>query len=245
MPPAYQTGDEIQLRSASRGPFSGNPTGGLVDLETNLRRYLDGVATQDGRKPDARYASFDYCFNYFQEFREFGRIGELASAPNIQVSCLQLGFYLASWGMFRGSAKLLQRSVRHFIPLIETIASANPAVWTIDADAYTAANIEALLALAHALRQSLGGMSDILVTKVMLGVYGNVPAFDTYFQRGFGVTKFNAKSLRKIGTYYGENAELLDRYRVPTLDFMTGQSTKRRYTRAKVIDMAFFIAGMT
>ena len=34
----------------------------------NLRRYLEG------RNPNERYASFDYCFNYFQSFRESGNI---------------------------------------------------------------------------------------------------------------------------------------------------------------------------
>jgi len=39
------------------------------------------------------------------------------------------------------------------------------------------------------------------------------------------------------------NATLLERYRVPTWDFDTGQLTERRYPRAKVIDMVFFIEG--
>jgi hypothetical protein len=33
--------------------------------------------------------------------------------------------------------------------------------------------------------------------------------------------------------------------RVQTLDFISGEHTQRGYTRAKVIDMAFFIEGMT
>ena len=146
-------------------------------------------------------------------------------------------------GHARGSAELLQKSARHFIPLIETIASTESSVWEIDADRYTESNIAALLDLACRLRLANGGMSDILVTKVMLGVFGSVPAFDTNFRRGFGAATFGAKALRKIGAFYQENAELLDEYRVPTLDFVTGEPTGRLYTRAKVIDMAFFIEG--
>jgi hypothetical protein len=215
-----------------------------MDLDANLRRYLDGASATSGRRPDARYASFDYCFNYFQSFRESSNLTGLASVENIQISCLQLGFYLASWGMLRGSAGLLQRSARHFTPVIEAIASTESSVWEIDADRYTESNIEALLDLARRLRQANGGMSDTLVTKVMLGVFGSVPAFDTNFRRGFGVTTFRAKALRKVGAFYADNAELLDSYRVPTLDFVTGELTERLYTRAKVIDMAFFIEGM-
>lgn len=219
--------------------------GGTVNLEDNLRRYLDGASVTTGRKPDARYSSFDYCFNYFQSFSEAGDLESLADRDNTQLSCLHLGFYLASWGMLRGSAELLQKSARNFIPVVETIASTDPSIWSIDANGYTESAIEDLLSLSHKLRQANGGMSDILVTKVMLGVFGNVPAFDTNFRRGFGVTTFGAKALRKIGTYYAENADLLDKYRVPTLDFISGEPTQRLYTRAKVIDMAFFIEGMS
>lgn len=73
-----------------------------MNLEVNIKRYLDGVSESDGRRPDARYASFDYCFNYFQSFREARNIAALASSANLQLSCLHLGFYLASWGMLRG-----------------------------------------------------------------------------------------------------------------------------------------------
>ena len=41
-----------------------------------------------------------------------------------------------------------------------------------------------------------GGMSDVLVTKVMLGVFGNVPAFNTYFKAGAGVSDKGASQGR-------------------------------------------------
>ena len=215
-----------------------------MDLDANLRRYLDGATASSGRKPDARYASFDYCFNYFQSYRDSGDISAAASLANVQLSCLHLGFYLASWGMLRGSAELLQKSARHFVPIIEAIANAEASLWELDADRYTESNIERLLEQAGTIRRANGGMSDVLVTKIMLGVFGSVPAFDTNFRRGFGVTTFGAKALKKVGAFYSDNAEVIDKYRVPTLDFVSGEPTQRSYTRAKVIDMAFFIEGM-
>lgn len=215
-----------------------------VDLERNITRYLYGGGGSEGRVADARYASFDFCFNYYQSFRGAGNSAALASNENLQRSCLELGFYLASWGMLRGSAALLQRSVRSLVPVVERIAEAPSAVWLIDANSYSPSNIDLLLETASAIRRANGGMSDILVTKVMLGVFGNVPAFDTYFKRGAGVSTFGAKALRKVGEFYSENAEVIDSFMVPTLDFSTGEPTTRRYTRAKVIDMAFFIEGM-
>ena len=66
------------------------------------------------REQIERYASFDYCFNYFQEKYKNGEKEKIADSKNVQLSCLQLGFYLASWGMYRGSTFLLQKSVKIF-----------------------------------------------------------------------------------------------------------------------------------
>src|SRR5687768_11770580 len=54
-------------------------TGG-VDIRANLETYLAA------RSPTDRYASFDYCFNYFQTRAEQGRLGELAGGPDLEVS---------------------------------------------------------------------------------------------------------------------------------------------------------------
>ena len=209
-----------------------------MDLDANLRRYLDG------RKPNERYTSFDYCFNYFQSFRDSGDVSALASPANIQLSCLQLGFYLASWGMLRGSAELLQKSARNLIPVIEVVARTETSLWELDAHSYTESNIQRLLELARTIRRDHPSMSDILVTKIMLGVFGSVPAFDANFKRGFRVAKFGPKALRKIGGFFQDHAEIINAYRVPTLDFISGEHLQRSYTRAKVIDMAFFIEGL-
>ena len=188
-----------------------------VNIEGNLRAYLGD------RTPTARYTSFDYCFNYFHSAQEEGRLSEL------QLSCLQLGFYLASWGMFRGRAELLQRSVKTFVPVVEAIASAPEEIWDIDADRYTEGNITLMLDYAKTLRAPLpDGASDILVTKVMLGTFGCVPAFDRNFKAGFGVSTFGRGSLRKIGQFYRDHADVVERHREPTLDFVTGAPTLRR-----------------
>jgi hypothetical protein len=216
-----------------------------MNLEQNIAKYLDGAAGSDGRKPDARYASFDYCFNYFQAFREAQNFEAIGRPENIQLSCLHLGFYLASWGMLRGSAELLQKSARFLIPAINKIANNDITLWEIDAHCYTENNIRQLIDTRKVLREAYPGMSDILVTKIMLGVFGNVPAFDTNFRRGFHVTTFGRQSLRKVGAFYEENRIVIEKYRTPTLDFVSGKPTSRKYTRSKVIDMAFFIEGMS
>jgi hypothetical protein len=100
------------------------------EIEANLKAYLAK------RTRSERYTSFDYCFNHFQWHRERAALSELAGGTNLQLSCLHLGFYLASWGMLRASSVLLGRSVRPYVPLIEVIASSGPAIWSVDADGY-------------------------------------------------------------------------------------------------------------
>jgi hypothetical protein len=219
-----------------------------MNVESNILKYIYGDQESEGVKPFERYASFDYCFNYFQTFRENGAIADIADASNMQESCLQLGFYLASWGMLRGSSQLLKKSVKIFEPVIKAIASADESMWDIDADHYTPSNILKVIDFEGTLQQALPASksspaSPTLVTKIMLGVFGNVPAFDTFFKNGFGVSTFGPKALSKIGQFYRDNEEIIEKYRINTLDFLNGTSTKRRYSRAKVIDMVFFIEG--
>lgn len=208
-----------------------------VDIEAAVGRYLRD------RDPSARYTSFDYCFNHFQQHRT--EVAAWGEPTGMEASCLQLGFYLASWGMLRGSSDLLQRSARHLVPLIETVADAPAEVWDLDLDGYDSEGIDLVHRTALDVRRALRPVeaSDILVTKVMLGVFGCVPAFDTYFKKGFGVSTFGKGSLRLVGEFYRANASIIDQQRQSTLDFTTGRPTTRLYTRAKVVDMIFFIEG--
>lgn len=223
----------MQNEHARHSPLAG----GVLDPDAAVKKYL-----QD-RDPSARYASFDYCFNHFQRHRS--STATWGAASGMEVSCLQLGFYLASWGMLRGSSELLRRSARHLVPLVETIAAVPSEVWTLDLDDYDTGGIDLVVHTAADIRRALEPVraTDTLVTKIMLGVYGCVPAFDSFFMRGFGVSTFSKRSLGRVADFYRENAETIDGLRVPTLDFTTGAITERLYTRAKVVDMIFFVDG--
>src|SRR5438093_12679315 len=105
-----------------------------MDIEGNLKAYLAA------REPTTRYTSFDYCFNHFQSHRDGP--ADLSSLSGMELSCLHLGFYLASWGMLRGSSPLLMHSIKHYAPVIEVIASPSPSIWEIDPHASTVKAIE-------------------------------------------------------------------------------------------------------
>ena len=200
----------------------------------------------EDKNPDTRYASFDYCYNYFYFFYKKRKILDIARTENLQISCLQLGFYLASWGMMRGSSFLLNKSLRNHTGLIKAISEMDPVLWEIDVDNYTAENIALLLDCKNALYAALAPdkPSDTLITKVMLGVFANIPAFDRNFKNGLGVNSVNEKSLEKLRGFYLEKKHEFDSIpKIHTLDFHNGKETDVFYTKAKLVDMYGFIVG--
>lgn len=217
-----------------------------MNIEKNITQFIEGKGKNGGRHPIERYASFDYCYNYFQSFRERGCIDKIANKDNMQTSCLHLGFYLASWGMLRGSSFLLEKSIKCYEPLIINIAKFDKRIWEIDADSYTDENIKLLIKCRDMICKSLGNgsnLTDTLTTKIMLGVFSNVPAYDDFFRKGLNVHSFGKKTLKMIAKFYKENKEIIDKYQIYSFDFSTNKASKRKYTKAKIIDMACFIEG--
>lgn len=198
--------------------------------------------------PDHRYTSFDYCYNYFRTTTDL--------TNDIEKSCLTLGFYLASWGMFRGSSFLLQKSLKHFQATIEYVATLDDSIWNIDVDNYNETNIQTIIKIYKDIKERLilNDNSDLtLITKILLGVFGFVPAFDNYFCNTFrvisegqnGFRKINIKSLTFIKKFYEANKGSIDKLSAETFttDFLTGQKTTTNYPKAKIIDMYGFTVG--
>ena len=223
-----------------------------MNKKTNIKKQIDyflkGKGKSNGRYPNERYCSFDFCYNYFYSFYEKNKIREISNKENMQMSCLQLGFYLASWGMMRGSSFLLQKSVKNFSNLIKFISDQDKTLWKIDVPNYNKdKNVSILLKTKESIKEVLGKdnrPSDTLVTKIMLGVFGNVPAFDKYFKESMKVNSLNKKSLSKIYDFYLDNKEVIDPCNFQTYDFNTAKETKNIfYTKAKIIDMYAFMDG--
>ena len=211
----------------------------MVDVVNYSQKYLG-----DRQDPSARYASFDHCFNYFRDGLESNDPDALIGGVAMQSSCLHLGFYLASWGMFRGSAALLQKSAKALEPAIRFAANAPTYIRDADVAQYDEDLIKELLSFGKTLGAKLpGGNSDTLITKAMLGIFGCVPAFDRFFRVGFGTSGFNKKTMHRLREFYEDHQEAIESQRVATIDF-DGNTTRRTYTQAKVLDMVFFTKGL-
>ena len=197
-----------------------------------------------------RERSWDFCFNHFQDHARPTEIMDL--------SCLHLGYYLASWGMMRGSSFLFRETnARHYQRVIGVIEQHNEAMRGFDVPAYRdPARKELLDAAWDDLREALvpeGVRSLTLVSKVMMGVWGCVPSFDTFFLNTFKAlseTKAERGAFNRVGVdalacladVYEEHAEVIEelRQRHTTWDMGTGQPTGRPMTRAKVLDIYGF-----
>lgn len=213
-----------------------------TDIELVIAKY------KFKSNPGDRYTSFDYCYNYFRTTNDL--------TEDIEKSCLVLGFYLASWGMFRGSSFLLQKSIKHFEPIIRYIATLDKSVWEIDVDKYDEKNIQTIIEIYKEIKSRLidEDNADLtLITKILLGVFGFIPAFDNFFCNSFreisgghcGFRKVNVKSLSFIKTFYESNRTTIDRLSQETYTtyFSSGQPTTTNYPKAKIIDMYGFIGG--
>lgn len=196
-----------------------------------------------------RYRSWEHCYKYFHESRL------RAIAVDRDHAALQLGFYLASWGMYRGSSFLLKHTYTVHRGVIDQLVSQRFSVlWKQDFgegdhDAELVPVIcEAIRAVRDAYRPFTPAVesrqaSDTLVTKVILGTIGCLPACDRYFIDGFKTAKFrysylNAKFVERVLQFCRENVGDL-RKEQERIERASGI----HYPLMKLVDMYFWQIG--
>ncbi|MDR2923493.1 MAG: hypothetical protein LBU85_09160 [Treponema sp.] len=211
--------------------------------QNNFESIISKYTTDN--TPEQRYSSFDYCYNYFFANNNL--------VKDIEKSCFELAFYLASWGMFRGSSFLLQKSARYFVKTIEYVNSLDKSIWELDVNKYDDINIDKLIEIYRKLEELIienDNRPITLITKIMLGIFGFVPAYDNYFCKTFkeiakekcNFYSFNKTSLKIIKEFYDYNENAINKLsnKIFTYDFLTGKSTNIKYPKAKIIDMYGF-----
>jgi len=215
--------------------------------QNNVEIIVENYLQQ--RTPEHRYTSFDYCYNYFNSGDDLTK--------DMEKSCNILAFYLASWGMFRGSSFLLQKNAKYFSRTIEYINSLDKSIWNIDVDKYDQVNISKILEIYKKLDNLIvegNSRSITLVTKMMLGIFGFVPAYDEYFCKTFRkianekcrFRRFNQESLKLINEFFIQNKDSINNLsnKTYTLDLKTGNKTNLNYPKAKIIDMYGFTLSL-
>lgn len=215
-----------------------------------IRHISEVIKKFDNEIKDAkhRYYSFDFCYSHFRHSKETGNI-------DIEKSCFVLWSYLASWGMLRGSSFLMQKNPAYLTELVKWIYEQPQATWLIDVDDYADKKKEILSLYAQVKSYLIGEKNHqavTLVTKVLLGVFAIIPAYDRFFKETFseiageacGFTRPNETSLDIIAQFYQANKAEIDTlsqsHYVVSFD---GKRTNYPYSKAKIIDMYGFQVG--
>jgi len=225
------------------------------DFRQRVERFFAGGSLAKGVS-HPRSQSYDHCYNYFLD-------NHSNLARDMEKSCAALGFYLASWGMYRGSAYLFKNTnSAHFVPLIEYIENHADELRPIDLHVYDDANIgrvcRAYKEIGDLVLEGTGSARVTLVTKIMIAVFGRVPAFDSFFNRGMARVHapfernqrvafhaFDELRLRRLSDFYLANQTEIDELSAEsrTVGFPDGSVTGHRLTRAKIADMYAFNLG--
>ncbi len=192
----------------------------------------------------ARYLSWEHCYSFFYENRQ------AASSGSRSIACLHLAWYLASWGMLRNSF-LMQKDYLIHMDVVDLLFSNDYS------DLFGASinvlsnedNIDRIFILANKIRIAYAqyarefnsDVSDTLITKVLLGTLGCVPAYDRFFKDGLRITEvassnFTKDSIRSLVNFYNQNSALYGEYSL----FINKQHV---YPPMKIIDMCFWQIG--
>lgn len=220
----------------------------MADLiKTNeIEKYVGDFLTKTEKHH--RYRSFDFCYSHFY-------FSKLKNKIDIEASCYVLWSYLASWGMLRGSSFMLQKNPSYLSELVEYIYRKDIHIWQIDVENYSEENIDLIMQIYGDIKDCLIKNNEkdlVLVTKILLGVFSIVPAYDTYFCetfREFSECKFrvfNEDSLRLIRDFYLSNVEIIDNLKnQSTVYDFNNNPTNLKYKQAKIIDMYGFEKSFT
>lgn len=188
-----------------------------------------------------RYKSWEHCYRHF------------GSISNRDTACLHLAFYLASWGMYRGSSFLLQKDYQFFEPVVNHLLGyqflrglgIEAASRTLEDTGKKIIKLKNELQriIAHQAGDSRNNpVSEILISKIMLGTLGCVPAYDRYVKAGFkaeGIRhhSFTEKSFKEIIGFGTDNLAAITEIR------RTTRKNGLEYPDMKILDMYFWQIG--
>jgi hypothetical protein len=221
-------------------------------METGIKACIL-LFNQEMRKEQFhRYFSWEHCYSFFQKLRH------MKSEENLEKATLHLAFYLASWGMYRGSSKLLQKDYRVHTRIVkELLEDKYNQLWYMDFDTIDPEGPEVGLVfqveerLEHIYHDLNVSPTKTLITKVLLGTFGCIPAYDELFRNG--VTYWNKKLpeefIPKFPAQFGNSSYqgLISFYRENKKEIRQAQQviTEKgmNYPIMKLADMYFWNLG--
>jgi len=215
-----------------------------MTIQEKIQAYHGSMAGEHHR-----YRSWEHCYDYFRKIMS----GELAD--NRHHAALHLGFYLASWGMYRGSSFLLQHAYTVHLGVIDLLSDNRfSALWDKEFGVSSTDDgmIPAILEVIDGIREAYRPFApiadsrqptDTLVTKVILGTFGCLPACDRYFisglkSAGISYSRLSRKFVEGVLNFCLENLEDLreEQSRI-------ANNCGFHYPVMKLVDMYFWQIG--
>ena len=207
--------------------------------------YEDARANENGRS-----RSWEHCYRVFRDART-------DPSPDYDYLSLHLAFYLASWGMYRGSSFLLQKDYKVLVPIVDKVLKPEyDCLFGIACEGLREHEVqERLKKLRDDIAEHFGPIRDevagrkvasdvspVLITKILMGTLGCVPAYDRFFQDGVATYKvttqeYSLESVRKLAKFYEAHNDRLEEARrgMRTEDLV--------YPQMKLLDMGFWQIG--
>ena len=202
------------------------------------------------RDKNGRSRSWEHCYRVFRDART-------DPSPDCDYLSLHLAFYLASWGMYRGSSFLLQKDYKVLVPIVEKILKpeydclfglACTDLRKLEVQKRFAKLYEDIVEYFDPIRDEVAGrevptpVSPVLITKILMGTLGCVPAYDRFLVDGikkYKVTtqEYSLDSVIRLVDFYEEHNDRLEEARRGM------QSDDLIYPQMKLLDMGFWQIG--
>lgn len=217
----------------------------LGEAIRSIRTYFNETV----KDPHGRYMSWRHCYNTFMEYRN--NVDEMT----LDYLALHLAFYLASWGMYRGSTFLLQKDYKVHAPVVKILTEEKyDPLLGISAEELTEdINLELLEDVSNRIRRVYAAeqpspkkvannATETLVTKILLGTLGCVPAYDQYYvkavkQYNVSAGAYNKKTVRDVALYYLSHKDVFESLREELSNCGTC------YPAMKLMDMCMWQLG--
>lgn len=204
-----------------------------------IRETLDAYHQQILNDPNHRFRSWEHCYTYF------GR-----TDVDRDIACLHLALYLASWGMYRGSSFLLGKDYQVHQGVVDHLLQQSHLRGLDPADA-TAGTWDEVMELTGFIRcaystHGVEVITDTLVTKILLGVLGCIPAYDRFFIQGLRVSgipysKLSKGNLMAVVEFYSKHRQEFDQVRFTVLN--KNNDFEMSYPPMKLVDMHLWQIG--
>ena len=218
-----------------------------VDLIINSSTELYESLKKD---ENGRYRSWEHCYSHFMKSRR-------QKDADYDYLSLHLAFYLPSWGMYRGSSFLLQKDYKVHIPVVKELLNKKyDSLAGIDCIGFKDKCNQDLLQyinsfleqyydkIRHEVKEQelKNRLSFTLITKILMGTLGCVPAYDRYFIAGIknqevASGNYNINSIMQLVDFYEKNVDRLE----PVRKKMKVEGMP--YPQMKMIDMGFWQVG--